>query len=140
MSRAARLSTRHRRRYRIITVDRCVITRPDPDGERWWNAQEGRYDDPEPIEVAAGGCNLVLPDTLVEQTVNVAGTDRPLRAARLELDHDVDGDIRIDDEVTIVASHNRHLVGRSWWVTALSDGTHAPTRVLTVTEEQPRGR
>lgn len=141
MSRAVRLAAKHRRRHRqLLAVDEARIFRPGGD-ERWWDEHEGRYEPAPDVEVASGRVLAVSPQTS-EQVIEVGSTPHTIQDLRVELDidhHLTDGDqIRVGNRFEFTRTINPHLAGRRLWVTAVSDGTLAPARILTLSEEKPR--
>lgn len=117
-------------------TDECRITEDGP-GEPVWNEAEGRYEDPPAVTVSEGGCIISILDTS-ERVVEVGGEPITLRTLNIELHYDAVGDIKVGQGFEVTASVNRHLVGRTWHIIDIADGSWAASRRLTIKEALQR--
>lgn len=119
-------------------TDRCQITRTDPDAGGF-DEDTGRFVPSGPTLIARGRCQVIVPGA-EERIVEVGGTPITLGMLDVDLDYEIEtfDELAVGDEFALTSSINTHLLGKSWWIIDIADGSWANARRLKVQGEQDR--
>jgi len=116
--------------------DRCTITRPS--GEPTLDVGTGYLTPAAPTTVYTGACR-VRPRGSQELDIEVGDLHETLGPYVATLPHDM-GDVRVDDYLTVTASLDAQLVGRSFQISHVGWSSWQIDRRLGLDDrEQPQG-
>lgn len=124
---AAEVATRGQALAESLMTDTCTITRAGA-GERTFNATTNSYTDPADTTVYTGACR-VKPSALSGNTTAQAG-EREVSLWPYSVSIPFAETAELDDVVTVTASADPSLVGRTLRVRSVARGTYLTARRL----------
>lgn len=108
-------------------TDSCTINAAE--GARVYDPGTDSYVNAAGAQRYSGKCRVRMPNVMGEQTPQFAGREVTLQFAVVSVPVSVSG-VQVNDVVTITASEDAELVGRTYTVVGLHHQSHATARRL----------